>query len=379
MSDGSRRDPLDASRSTAPGRRAAPGPAWRAAGFGSALGRESRTTVSGHEIQDFEVAPTGSRLPGGSAPISIAKLSSGGELENGRRPSLVGEPERRSDGVRDTSSPEPVDSLDRDVAAYFDDRRPGLVRIDILGPVRIRASGPIERNRIPLCTELVIYLAVHDKRIYSAAQLDLELWHDRLIQPSTRIEAIARARKWLGRNSRGDLYLPPSHRGELCLDPGVLLDWDLFQRLTARGSSRGERGADDLTTALRLVRGKPFEGVPPTRYHWLPQTFLEQDIPTAVIEASHELARYRLRARDALGAREVARVAQLVDRYDQRPWRDLLEAEHLLGNVNGVRSTVRELSRALDVEDPNELEEETRELIDRLTRGRAPSASSPAR
>jgi hypothetical protein len=378
MSDRTRRDPVDASRSTAPGRRAAPGSAGRAAGFGSTLGRESRMTVNGHGAQDLEVAPTGSRLLGGSAPLSIAKLSSGEELEDGRRPGLGGESERRSDGGRDTSSPEPVDSLDRDVAAYFGDSRPGLVRIDILGSVRIRASGPIERKRIPLCTELVIYLAVHDKRVYSAAQLDLELWHDRLIQPSTRVEAIARARKWLGRNSRGDLYLPPSHRGELCLDPGVLLDWDLFQRLTARGRARGDRGADDLMTALRLVRGKPFEGVPPTRYHWLPQTFLEQDIPTAVIEASHALARYCLRARDALEAREVARIAQLVDRYDERPWRDLLEAEHLLGNVNGVRSTVRELSRALDVEDPNELAEETRELIDRLTRGRASSAS-PAR
>jgi hypothetical protein len=334
-------------------------------------------TVTGHGDQGFDVAPTGSRPPG-SAPTSIGTLGSGEELGDGRRPGLIGESGRRVEGARDTSSPEPEDSLDRDVAAYFNDSRPGFVRVDILGPVRIRASGPIERNRIPLCTELVVYLAVHDKRIYSAAQLDLELWHDRLIQSSTRIEAIARARKWLGRNGRGNLYLPPSHRGELCLDPGVLLDWDLFQRLTARGRARGERGANDLMTALRLVRGKPFECVPPTRYHWLPQTFLEQDIPTAVVEASHELARYRLRARDALGAREAARIAQLVDRYDQRPWRDLLDAEHLLGNVNGVRSTMRGLSRALDVESPNELEEETRELIGRLARGRASSAS-PAR
>src|SRR5688500_8273990 len=101
MSDGSRRDPVDAYRSTAPGRRAAPRPAWRAAGFGSPLGRERRMTVTGHGGQDVEVAPTGSRLPG-SAPTSIAKLRSGEALEEGRRPGLAGESERPLDGARDT-------------------------------------------------------------------------------------------------------------------------------------------------------------------------------------------------------------------------------------------------------------------------------------
>ena len=363
MSDGLRPGSLDAPRSSNRGRGAPAGQRGRTKGFPPALGHESRIGITETGSHDLRVTRGGCRLPDDFTPVSITELGAGEPLENGEDPGLGGGP---------------VDPLDRDVAAYFDDSRPGSVRVDILGPVRIRASGPIERKRIPLCTELVTYLAVHDKRVHSAAQLDLELWHDRLIQPSTRTEAIARARKWLGRNSRGDHYLPLSHRGELCLDPGVLLDWDLFQRLTARGRTGGQRGAKDLATALRLVRGKPFECVPPTRYHWLPQTFLEQDIATAVIEASHSLARYRLRAQDALGAREAARIAQLVDRYDQRPWRDILEAEHLLGNVNGLRSMVRKLARVMEIESVDELEEETRALIDRLRRGSA-SSRSPAR
>ena len=361
MSDGQRAGPLDAPRSSRRGP-AATGQRGGAAGSPPALGRESRMGINESRSHDLGVT-RGRRLPDDFTPVPTTNLGAGEKLKNVGDLGLGGGP---------------VDPLDRDVAAYFDDSRSGSVRVDILGPVRIRASGPIEQKRIPLCTELVIYLAVHDKRAYSAAQLDLELWYDRLVRPSTRTEAIARARKWLGRNSRGDLYLPLSHRGELCLDPGVLLDWDLFQRLTARGRVGGQRGADDLATALRLVRGKPFEGVPPTRYHWLPQTFLEQDIATAVIEASHSLARYRLSVRDALGAREAARIAQLVDRYDQRPWRDLIDAEHLLGNGSGLRSRVRQLARVMGTESVDELEEETRELIDRLRRSPAPSGL-PAR
>jgi hypothetical protein len=259
--------------------------------------------------------------------------------------------------------PGPVDTLDDAVATYFNEDRPGIVWVDILGPVRVRAPGPIERKRIPLCTELIIYLAVHDNRVHTAAQFDLALWPDRVVQPSTRTEAIARARRWLGTNHRGKLHLPPSHRGELRLGHGVRLDWDLFQRLTARARAGGDRGVEDLATALRLVRGKPFEGIARSRYRWLPETFLEQDICTAVVEAAHAVAHHRLRARDPLGARDAARIAQFVDRYDERPWRDLIAAEHYLGNFNGVRRTVTELINTLEVDSMHELNHETRHLI----------------
>ncbi len=367
MTKDMRPDPQSASRSSGRGRWAVSG--WVDEAAGSTSLRDDHASPMG--FPGAGVMPVRHCPPGNLPRVPVAKVTSRDASGDGAALGLGEKPGHPVEGFPATLLPEPADPLDQDLAAYFDDRRSDVVRVDILGPVRIRASGPIERKRIPLCTELVIYLAVHGNRLFSATQLDFELWPDHPIRPSTRTEAIARARKWLGRNSRGDLHLPPSHRGELRLDQAVLLDWDLFQRLTARGRARGERGANDLATALQMVRGRPFEGVPPTRYRWLPRTCLEQDMLTAVIETAHDLARHLLRVGDPRRARDAARIAQHVDRYDERPWRDLLEAEHLLGNSIGVRSTVRELIQSLDVESVDELEPETCELIARLGRRRA--------
>ena len=207
---------------------------------------------------------------------------------------------RRTRYIRATRG-QPLDTLDEDLAAYFDRDAIHVARVEILGGVRVRASGPIERKRLPLCTELVVFLATHEKGGCGPAQLDLALWPDHVVQPSTRTEAIARARRWLAVDRSGQLNLPTGHGREFRLGPDVLLDWDLFRRLAERGMSAGPQGTGDLSTALRLVRGKPFEGVRSTRYQWVAETFLEQDIPTAVVDVAHQLARSRLDADDPVG------------------------------------------------------------------------------
>ena len=76
----------------------------------------------------------------------------------------------------------------------------------------------------------------------------------------------------------------------------MLVDWDLFTRLTARGRAANGDGHRDLATALRLVRGQPFAHVPPSGTAWLPETYLEQDIAAAVVDTAHRLATQRLAA-----------------------------------------------------------------------------------
>jgi len=232
--------------------------------------------------------------------------------------------------------------------------------------VQVTARGPVQRTRVAVCTELIAYLATHGRRVDKPAELDVALWPDRAVRMSTRTEAIARARRWLGNDAEGHPHLPHGYGAELRLGPGVLLDWDLFHALAARGLGKHQHGRRDLATALRLVRGKPFEGIPPGRYRWLAETFLEQDIPVAVVDAAHRLARLCLDAGDAAGARDAARTAQLVDRYDERPWRDLLEAEHALGNNGQVRALVGELLAVLEIEVDDDLTEVTRQLIERI-------------
>ena len=133
-------------------------------------------------------------------------------------------------------APSPRDDLDAAIAAYLDETRTDIARVDIIGPVRVRATGPIASNRATVCTELVAYLATHAGPGADAAKLDLALWPDRAVLSTTRNQVITRARKWLDVNRNGEPHLPLRRDGAaLRLGPGVLLDWDLFKRLAHRG------------------------------------------------------------------------------------------------------------------------------------------------
>lgn len=260
----------------------------------------------------------------------------------------------------------PLEHLDDKVAAWFDDSRVDIARVRIMGPVQVTAPGTIEPNRMTVCTELVTYMATHGKRIEDPAKLDMALWPERAVSVKTRTQAVVRARTWLGTDADDEPRLSKGYRGEFHLGPSVLLDWDLFQELAKRGMAAGPEEADDLAAALRLVRGKPFEKIPEHRYAWVAETFLEQDIPVAVIDVAHRLAELLRRAGDVRGARDAARTAQTVDRYDERPWRDLLEAEHALGNTRTVQSLISDLETTLEVDVDDELDPETNEVIARV-------------
>ena len=235
-----------------------------------------------------------------------------------------------------------------------------------MGPVEVTAPGEIESNRVTVCTELITYMATHGKTVEDPAKFDVALWPERAVLVKTRTQAIVRARTWLGDDADGQPRLSKRHGGGLHLAASVLLDWDIFSQLAQRGMSAGRAGSADLTTALLLVRGKPFENLAAQRYAWVAETFLEQDIPVAVVDVAHKLAALKRDAGDLEGAREAARRAQLADRYDERLWRDLLESEHALGNTGSVQSLVTELMATLELEVDDELDPETNDVISRV-------------
>ncbi len=277
----------------------------------------------------------------------------------GLSPELAGEPA--------AEDPPPVDELNVAVAAFLDPADTTVPKVAVMGPVQVHAPGEIDPERVAVVTELIVYLATRPGRTVSAAALDDVVWPNKAVRLSTRNEAISRARNWLGADTEGELYLRRGSDGTVSLGPGLLVDWDLFTALTARGLAANGEGQRDLATALRLVRGQPFAHVPPRRYGWLPETYLEQDIAAAVVDAAHRLATQRLAAGDPDGARQAARQAQLIDRYDERPWRDLLLAEHSLGNRSAIRSLVDDLTTTLEVDVDDDLTEETQQLIQQLT------------
>ena len=278
-----------------------------------------------------------------------------------------------------TEDPPPADELDAAVAAFLDPTDTTVPKVAVMGPVQVHAPGEIDPERVAVVTELIVYLATRPGRTVSAAALDDVVWPNKAVRLSTRNEAISRARNWLGADAEGDPHLRRGSDGTVSLGSRVLVDWDLFTDLTARGLAANGEGHRDLATALSLVRGQPFAHVPPRRYGWLPETYLEQDIAAAVVDTAHRLATQRLAAGDPKGARHAARQAQLIDRYDERPWRDLLLAEQHLGNRGAIRTLVEDLTTTLEVDVDDDLTEETQQLIQQLTaEGALPSRSRSA-
>jgi DNA-binding SARP family transcriptional activator len=257
------------------------------------------------------------------------------------------------------------DDLDARVEAYLS-ADPTTLRVQLLGPVLVSAPGPLEPKRLPTSTELVAFLAC---RPYGATLQDVDdaLWPERTVPRSTRNTVITRARSWAGTTDNDEPRLSRvDSSGRLRLTD-VLVDWHLFEQLVARARHRdGVQKIDNLRRALSLIHGKPFEGIQPGRYAWLAGDNLEEHMTAAVIDAAHALAEELLATGEPGAARDVARTAQLVDRHDERPWRDLLRAEAALGRPRKVREHVRDLMQVLDVEVADQLMPETAELIKHL-------------
>ena len=290
------------------------------------------------------VPPDARTVPGGAQSVSGSEGAS-----------WEGEPEERRH-----------DELDEVVEAFQSNTAPASV--SLLGPITVHAGGNIEPHRRSRLTEIVAYLATH-RRGVTLADFDTAIWPDRQVSLKTRNQAITRTRAWLGTDDEGVSWLRPISDGALRLSNEVLVDWELFQALQRRASEPGRHPAAvrrDLATAMSLVRGRVLWPLPPGRYGWLAETYLEQEVPSAVIDVAHALARSLLDVGDSTGAVEVARAALDVDRYDERPWRDLLEAHDHRGDVRQVGLLVEQLLELLDVEVDDELQPETAELIERL-------------
>jgi DNA-binding SARP family transcriptional activator len=259
------------------------------------------------------------------------------------------------------------DLLDQAVGAYLEGT--ASVTVGLLGPITVHAKGSIEPDRRARLTEIVAYLATH-RAGAPLCDFDAAIWPDRPVTLKTRNQAITRTRAWLGLDDEGVSWLRPLSDGALRLSTRVLVDWELFQALQKRARERGRSRAGarrDLETALRLVRDRPLSQLPPRRYGWLAETYLEQEIPSAVIDVAHALAQILRQDGDADGVVKVARLALNVDRYDERPWRDLLQAHELRGEHRQITLLVDQLHELLEVELDDELQPETAELIERLS------------
>ncbi|GGM67103.1 membrane protein [Micromonospora sonchi] len=274
-------------------------------------------------------------------------------------------------------------TLDEDVDAWYrpDPYRP---RIAILGPVEVEAAGEPPDERIRFYSELVVYLAQRGRAGATGDQIDDAIWPDRGVNARSRRVAISKVRRWLGENADGVQWLPPNAGPDRLyrLTPGVLLDWQLFRRLRARGEARGEAGADDLRRALELVRGEPLAGAElpyssgyRNPYTWLPGSDVQpHNLASAIVDTAHQLVNLYLRVGDTSGARWAVERAWLADpaRSDDHPWLDAMRVAHADNRSAELRALLDDLVRTREVEVPEDLSPDTyaalRELVGNLLR-----------
>ncbi|MFY1633666.1 peptidoglycan-binding protein [Solwaraspora sp. WMMB335] len=270
-------------------------------------------------------------------------------------------------------------TLDEDLDDWYrtDPYRP---RIAILGPVEVDAPGETPDERIRFYSELVVYLAQRGRVGATGEQIDDALWPERGVNARSRRVAISKVRRWLGENSDGTQWLPPNAGADRLyrLTPGVLLDWQLFRRLRARGESRGVAGATDLRRALELVRGEPLAGAElpyssgyRNPYTWLPGSGIQpHNLASAVVDTAHQLVDLYLQAGDTSGARWAVERAWLADptRLDDHPWIDAMRIAQADGRSAELRALLDDLVRTREVEVPEDLSPDTYAEIHELLR-----------
>jgi len=267
-------------------------------------------------------------------------------------------------------------NLDRDLADWVDPSSP-RPKLTLLGPVEVRAQGVLpERNpRRQFYTEVVAYLATRPGGV-SSERYATAIWPDEPdVVGKTKVrQSISVVRSWLGTDPvTGVDYLPSgltaAAAGRYRIN-GILIDAELFRRLRLRGQARGAAGIADLSAALELVSGRPFD-VPPSRrgaaggYSWLVDegSRLDHEFAAMIVDVAHTVATHYMGAGEPTGAAAAAQVALRAGTYEDVPLLDLVAACDALGDRAEADAYVRRILANHDADVEEDLPPRTAEIL----------------
>ena len=214
------------------------------------------------------------------------------------------------------------------------------IEVRVLGAIEVLGAAQPFTSRRAL--DLVAYLAFNPEGA-DRDQLRTRIWPaDEPPSESTLANTLSRARKALGTNENGDLYLPRvSSEGIYRLRAGVGTDVGRFEAfISAARKDPSERGREQLQSALDLVRGTPFTGGAGDMFRWA-DFGIRTHIDCLVDTAAHELAERCLEVGDFESAkRAVLTSFQLVGVCEQCYRLRLKAAEE---NPTEIRQIMAEL------------------------------------
>ena len=153
----------------------------------------------------------------------------------------------------------------------------------------------------------------------------------------------------------------------------LLVDADLFRRLRARGQAGGPEGINDLTTALRLVQGRPFDKLRSPGWAWLHEgDRLDHYLTGAIVDVAHTVTTHALHAGDLKQARLATNTALLAAPDDEIPRLDLAR----IAKANGLHAEAERIlryevcNRSHDDGPPPDLSDRTQEVLESPDWGR---------
>ncbi len=266
-------------------------------------------------------------------------------------------------------------ALDDDVAAWFDpdSRRPKLA---VLGKVKVTAHGKPLATSKAYCTEVVAYLATEDHRKNGVTRD--QVGRAFLLDDPARVRKyLNMVRGWLGTNpTTGEPHLPNADKSPASktrgtyvyqLDDGLLVDMDLFRRLRVRGMARGgAEGHSDLSRALELVSGRPFDEQRPSGWSWLVDTGDEHHMTAMIADTALTVTTRCLAEKDLDQARAAAEIAVLAAPYEETTQLALACVSGAEGNADEAARILREeVYNRVDEADvpPEDLSERTRTIL----------------
>ncbi|MFF4104302.1 LysM peptidoglycan-binding domain-containing protein [Streptomyces sp. NPDC001903] len=222
-----------------------------------------------------------------------------------------------------------------------------VVCIEMLGPLHI--TGGLTSAHSPRTTAIaaLIHLRPGRSAEYLCQAMDpVNPWSTRTLH-----SRLSELRNHIGLTDDGYPLLPrPKNGSGYAFHPAVTSDWDRFQQLASRGLAAGpEGGIADLETAMRLVRGKPFDG---RNLPWADPVI--QDILSRITDTAHTLARWHTdgTAPDLDAARRTIQQALDIDETSEVLYRDLLHIERAADNQASIRRTVarvQQMARTYDI------------------------------
>jgi hypothetical protein len=216
--------------------------------------------------------------------------------------------------------------------------------VNLLGPIEVTGLAFEPTRKVAL--ELLCFLACHRDERFTADAIRAELWPP---DSSGKRASVTTFRSYVSalRAVIGKGQFPKASGGVYTLGDGVDTDWDRFRTLVAFAELFGDDARILLSSALGLIRGPLFSGVPTGRYAWAfePGGLVHQ-MEVAVNAAASELAELSFAAADPEPALAGLGKA-LVATKDFGVADDLLTAAGATGNLSVLEDAWRDVTDAL--------------------------------